>query len=272
MALTIQDTIQEGVISAFQSYAANAVKSVKRDILGKTKSTASNYSKQSSITLIVEAAASGTISQTVAPTAANSAGTQPTTKAVPLKSSTVLAQLTFDVWSGSDGFVQSTSETFSSHESVHITAAGFYIDQFNLSPGKLSMSVIAVGGNGSSGGYLVDQIKGFMDVLRQAKQSSSPLQPKAAPLTRYVNTVDGRSLLLSQTDLTIRESAELPNQIVVDITGTILVDYAYPLQVTLAAQQLATAQSVAVQLAGEDDLYQASGLNTDVAGGVFASA
>jgi hypothetical protein len=148
-------------------------------------------------------------------------GAPPMTTAGAATSPLPTAIVTFDISpTGGQGFVQSLSDHAEAHQTTHETAGGFYVDSFGLKPGDFSLEALVV--------YTSDaatQIQVFKDLLTKAKLLKGSVTTPP-PRLLYTNSVNGRTLLLSQISLDIAESATNPNMANVTIRASILVDYA----------------------------------------------
>lgn len=203
------------------------------------------------ITLVLNATATPAQPAIARPTSPGSPGNPPTALAQSPQTQPT-AIVTFDISpSGGVGFVQSISDRTEAHQSVHQTASGFYIDQFGMKPGELNIEAVV-----AFTSDVATQVQVFKDLLYKAKllATANTVYINPPPRLLYTNSVDGRTLLLSQTELEVKQSAERPNMATVSIRATILTDYATP------AQPLApTAAAASVSATGLNLATNASG-------------
>jgi hypothetical protein len=175
------------------------------------------------ITLVLQATSTPAQAAIVRPTSPGSPGTPPRSVAQ-APTTKPIAKVTFDVsLDGGVGFVQSITDRAEANQSTHQTAGGFYVDQFGMKPGEFSLQAIV-----ALTGDVATHLQVFKDLLFKAKllvnRNSRNVQPP--PRLLYTNSIDGRTLLLTQASLEISQKAENPNMAMVELRGSILSDYA----------------------------------------------
>lgn len=243
------------IVQVFTSNAAAARTIAKQQAAAKGALSASsdgNFAASSSpipaaqITLILEGTMTNAQSNPTPtpPRSPGSPGRLPMTP--PAQPSTQpIAQLTFDIAMGYDGFAQTVSYSWIARQQTHQTAGGFYVDEFGQGPGSFALDVLV-----ACVGDIQDKIEKFKAVLDQAKLSN-PLSPDFAKVLRYANAYDGRSLLLTQTRLDVREANDRPNTLMVSIAADILNDYSTAKQPGKSSQ-VATSTNSAQQVVVND--------------------
>lgn len=218
----MDNTILSDVLGAVTTRQQNVANSIR----GKRASDASRVTIDSpsgkTITLQLTATTVGSIFP-VRPRGPASFG-NPSIDQVPPQTTQTLASITFDIAPGptTDGFAQNIVYGDRANQNTHITPNGFYADQFGMAPGQFQLTAIVVFVDDAA-----QRIQKFKDLLRKAKtQSRAPQAPTPAPVLRFFNSVDGRSLVLNQASLDVQQTARDPNQAVISISGEIFHDYA----------------------------------------------
>jgi hypothetical protein len=153
-----------------------------------------------------------------------------------------VALLTFDVGRNADGYAQVVEITESARQSVHNTAGGYYVDEFGLAPGNLTVDVWVLYGQVPG-----QQVQNFFDVLKKAKLTQ-PLSNEIPLRLRFHDTFLERSLVITQDNIRLRTDVEAPNRARLTISATILYDYSAPQGTTQPASALNQGQSAAKQL------------------------
>jgi hypothetical protein len=134
-----------------------------------------------------------------------------------------VAYLAFDVsLAGGDGFAQTLTYRHMARQSIHQTAKGFYVDEFNIAPGKLTINAMVIFQGDAS-----TQVQAFMDVLYKAKMTT-PMSPSVPTTLLFHDVSLGRSLAITQTAIEISVSADEPSVGRVIIEADILLDYSQP--------------------------------------------
>jgi len=168
----------------------------------------------------------------VRPVSDGSPGTAPV---IGTQSSTtnVIAGITLDIAPlGGQGFAQSLRDHSEARQTIHETAGGYYVDTFGLRPGDFALEAIVVFTRDAA-----TQIQAFKDLLAKAKLLPNPAASQVttpAPRLLYTNSINGRTLLLTQASLDVSESAMNPNMASIEIRASILVDYAVVTQAPAA--------------------------------------
>lgn len=156
---------------------------------------------------------------------------------------TTVQRITFDVGARANGYAQTVNITASARQSVHQTAAGFYLDEFNLGVGQLAVEADVLFGAGSP----ADQVQTFFDLLYKAKVTE-PISSEPALRLKFFDSYLARSLVITQDNVRLSLDAERPNRARLSIAATILYDYSTPTAAPSASSSLNTPTAVTADL------------------------
>jgi hypothetical protein len=201
-----QVTAQTRGVAAAQAYGFNAART----------NQPSNSPRTITLQLLQSAASSQSTQQTQTPGALTTIVSTKTVKP------TQLGLLTFDVVPGVDGYAQTATITEMARQSIHNTAVGFYVDEFNMAPGQLSIDVDVLYGSVPG-----QQVQKFFDMLNQAKLTS-PLSNENPTSLRYFDSYLQRQFVITQDSVRCSLDAERQGRARLSIAATILYDYSSP--------------------------------------------
>jgi hypothetical protein len=157
-----------------------------------------------------------------------------------------VATLSFAIAPPSNGFAQTIDVGMNARQSVHQTAAGYYVDEYNEGTGTLNIDVEVLYRTNAPG----DEIQNFFSMLHQAKLTE-PLASGSPFRLRYHDAYLGQSFIITQDSVRLRIDAERPGRARLTIAATILLDYSQPSASTQPGSSSATAAATAASsLAG----------------------
>jgi hypothetical protein len=197
---------------------------------------------------------------TVTATSLGAGSIPKTQQSGPSTSNIVAVTLGYSPQSG-DGYGQTVRYSQRARQSVHQTSGGFYVDQFGMGLGSLTLELIIAAQDG-----VVSKIQLMSALLTKAKLAN-PLQPGVGACTlTYMNNIDQTKLILTQSELEISQVAGDPGMARVTITGDVLRDFnATPSSAPAAATTTPTTTQSPLLSYSEDAVTTARGGTTSFA-------
>jgi hypothetical protein len=137
----------------------------------------------------------------------------------------VTRTITFDIGRVADAYLQSFEIASNARQTVHQTAVGFYVDEFNEGTGTLTLEAeVIYSGSAGTGSIAAAQVQQFFDFLHASKLTD-PLANEAPSRLLYIDSYLNRSLIITQDGIRFRAEADKPGRGMLSINATILYDY-----------------------------------------------